>query len=215
MAHNRFALDTNVMQKGDVICFQQDSKFVTFGQGLVKSFKAIVGCGSASSYKWNHVAIYTGHSQMAHACNAGTQEDVIPYDEAVYRIYRTRKDGFGEKICQVAKTWTRYSSNEGNFAIGKAVASTFYSATFGDSAHARAAFYHQHRNREGGPPGLSGDSGDKKSFYCSMWVCAVIQAVEGPPQCQSYIGMDARGSTPMDLVGYLKGNPTYWSVVAG
>lgn len=214
-------LDKKLLQSGDILCTQEGSGFVSFGQGFVMSFRAIANAASSASYKWNHMAMYHTYQTnigqtigtMVHAVGSGVTNDMLWSEAGNYRVYRCRKKGIGKKAGDIASRWADSGMNEHQYNTRKAIGSVFVSSTFGPDATRRAEEYYANRDTRGLPPGMNPKRNNEKSFFCSMFVAAVYQAVEGPPLCKDYMGIDSRAASPMALVGYLKDNKTYWDVV--
>jgi hypothetical protein len=214
-------LDKAKLKSGDILCTQEGSGIVSFGQGFVMSLRAIANAASSASYKWNHMAIYhefttgtgTKVGTIVHAVGSGVKNDELWKEAGNYRVYRCRKPKIGQKAGDVASRWADCGMNAHQYNTRKAVGSVFTTSTFGPEATRRAEEYHAAADIRGLPPGMNASRENEKSFFCSMFVAAVYQAVEGPPLCKDYMGMDSRGSSPMALVGYLKENKTYWDMV--
>jgi len=91
-----------------------------------------------------------------------------------------------------------------------AVGSAFILPIFGRNAKTRAQSYRQHSNSIAAPPSFRESAGET-DLFCSMLVVAAYQgASAGDGECNTYMKLDAKHTTPVDLSMYLWLN-RHWS----
>lgn len=132
------------------------------------------------------------------------------------KVFRCKYQGAGEKAAEVALKWApQKGSNDRKlpFGKGKAFLSALRSSRYGDGAKARAAFFRQHKNTEGGPPGLASGAAEM-SMFCSMFVISVFQAAMPEEVTRGILALDSKFTSPMTLDGYFHSNQIWEEVNA-
>ncbi len=96
------------------------------------------------------------------------------------------------------------------YSMGRAFKSAFRSASYEDKAgkaKARAAEYREHKYDINGPPSFrQRRSGAESGAFCSMLCVAVYQAACNEGLTQLVMALNAKNTTPMDLIKYLRRN---------
>lgn len=228
------AISAKDCKPGDIILFYDWKNLVSVGLGAAKTLKTVTvlpamasaaqGGGNAfiGNATANHAGIVCGehasYPDLAHATNAlgVSREDLASYCKAcsgklqVFRLKITP-----ETAADAAKVALKWSTHDDNavgmeFAKDKAGACAFRSSFFGPAAKARAQFYRENKNREGGPVDFKNwERGTHKSMFCSMFVIACYQAVMEDYRIEQILSLDAKTTSPMYLDGYLRTSP-HW-----
>lgn len=214
-------LNPKALAWGDIICHQVGGNAVSAGQGFCMTLKTIFSVGVArtsASYKWNHISIVTDkHGTFgpmaqnlgiahAHAVNNGVNIEDLPH-RGKFRVYRHRENRIALEAAKIAYRWSSKDFTDwSNYTMSAALASGTRMNFFGPFAAASADAFFARRND-------TFTKSDNFSSFCSMFVAACYQAVEGSKGCRTYMGVDATAITPMGLVSYLKDNPKPWDMV--
>jgi hypothetical protein len=220
------AIDASFFQPGDIICFdrapwlsaQTFTQTVQFVESFVQNTIAVLSLNTVSHFTLSAIAVH--HVAICVEAGLGAayadatgdlgirMTPLVNIRQAHVRIFRLKaaERQAARDAANVAACWC--TKPKGGYSNARAVAAALRPSFYGPFAMNLADHYHEHRNRDGGPPGLLVGTGT--DMFCTTFVIACYQAALGWRRSMKLMARDATNCLPSTLTAYLSSRDSVW-----